>query len=88
MENYLLQGALILVAFAVWEFVKLAVGRFFKKTVDTDYITATQCAGCQKDDANETKSVRDELSSMREILMVIGLKVGLDEKEMLKLVKK
>lgn len=86
-ESYLLQAVLVLMAFACWEFVKLGVARIFKKTVDTAYVTTTQCAGCQGKSEEEEKSVREELSQVRRITLLIAMKVGIPEHEIVKLVK-
>ena len=87
MENYVLQAILVLVALAAWEFVKLGVAKFFKNTVDTSYVTTTQCAGCQGKSEVEEKSVREELSQVRRITLLIAMKVGIPEHEIVKLVK-
>lgn len=87
-ESDILQAGQVLVALSGWEFVKLGLARLFKKTVATDYITSSQCAGCQKESDVEEKSVRDALSELRGIILVIAMKVGISEKEIVKLVSK
>lgn len=82
----------VLVSLLMWEVIKLAVARFFKKSVDTEYITAAQfqahLVDCRSKSKADDRSVRDALAEVRGIIMVIALKVGIDEKEIVKLVKK
>ena len=87
MTDLVAQAMLFLVALVVWEIVKFGVDRFLKKSVATDYVTTTQCAGCQNKSDVEEKSVRDSLSELRGIVLVIALKVGISEKDIVKLVK-
>lgn len=91
-ENYILQAMLVLIALAAWEFVKLGVARVFRKSVDTEYTTAAQfnahLVDCRTKSKVDDRSVREALSEVRGIILVIALKVGIDEKEIVKLVNK
>lgn len=42
-------GLLVIIAMAVWEVVKIAIHRFFKKTVDTEYVTVSRCIKCREE---------------------------------------
>lgn len=90
-ENYILQAMLVLMALAAWEFVKLGVARFFKKSVDTEYITAAQfqahLVDCRSKSKADDRSVGAALAELRVIILAIALHVGLDKKEIVKLVK-
>lgn len=82
----------VLVSLLMWEIIKLAVARFFKKSVDTEYTTAAQfnahLVDCRGKSKADDRSVREALSEVRGIILVIALKVGIDEKEIVKLVNK
>lgn len=82
------QAMQLLAALVIWEVVKFVIDRGLKKsTVGTDYITATQCSGCQNKSDAEDQSVREALSELRGITLVIAMKVGISEKDIVKLVK-
>lgn len=88
MDQSLSQPILFLLALIAWEVIKLAVARVFKKTVATDYITATQCVNCKDKSAGEDRGVREALSEIRGVVLVIAMKVGISEHEIVKLVSK
>lgn len=79
---------MFLLALVSWEVIKLAVARVFKKTVATDYVTVTQCGDCKAKSGVDDMGVREALSELRGIILVIAMKVGISEHEIVKLVSK
>lgn len=81
------------------EITKLTVSRIFKKTVDTEYMTAERCRVCREECAATRNRSDDEfdigidelgmsLDAMREVILAIGIKVGVDESLLRQLVHK
>ena len=82
-------AVLFFVSLAAVEMIKLAVGRWFKKTVDTDYMTTLDCRLCRENcQAARSSSSRSDsrrldelgysLDLLRSIVLVIAVKVGVD----------
>lgn len=86
-ESNILQAALILGAVGGVEVIKFGVNLFLKRSVGTSYVTTKQCAGCQDKSEVEEKSIRSEISQVRRITLLIAMKVGIPEHEIVKLVK-
>jgi len=77
----------LVLAVAVWEVVKYAVNKFLRRTVDTNYITDKDCEKCNGKAREKESALEDKLSELRGIVLVIAVKVGIDEKEIRSLVK-
>lgn len=84
-------AVLFFLVLAMVEVVKLAVGRVFKKTIDTDYQTLEQCRKCREECHRQRTSgsttmqdnIKDlgrSIDLLRGILLVLAVKVGVDDK--------
>lgn len=80
-------AVLVIGAIVLNEVVKLTVGRFFKRAVDTEYRTVIDCRNCREECLRQrnqlTGSAQSEMSDLgrsmdilRGIMLVIAVKVG------------
>jgi hypothetical protein len=90
---------LIVISLVAYKFLELATARFFKRTVETEYITADHCRECKKDhnlaakstDTEQRESLKQLGQSMdvlRGIVLVLAVRSGVDEKTLQDLVNR
>lgn len=83
-------AVLVIGAIVLNEVVKLTVGRFFKRTVETEYRTVLDCRTCREEclrqrsqlagaTQGEMSDLGRSLDILRGILLVIAVKVGVDD---------
>lgn len=80
-----LEWTQILVAIAVYQVVQLLVQSVWKKLVGNEYITRSACETCKKAESGALDELKSDTAIMRGILLVVAVKVGVDEKEWKKL---
>jgi hypothetical protein len=83
-----MSAVILLVAY---EFIRLSTARLFKRTVETEYITAEHCRECKNDlkgaasttDTDLRESLRQlgqSIDMLRGIVLVLAVRAGVDEK--------
>lgn len=87
-------GVLMLLLMVFWEVIKMAVQYFFKKLTGDQYITQGYCKTCtatREKDSGELnglkKEIREELGTLRGILLVIAVKAQIPLDDLKDLVK-
>ncbi len=78
---------LFVVAFAFIEVLRFVISRFLAKTVDAKYITEEHCRNCNGSARRAENELRDMLSELRGITLLIAMKVGIDNDDIRKLVR-
>lgn len=92
-------AATFILGVIIWETIKLSVARYYKRTVETEYVTVERCRMCREECSRGRSSGATEMQSnirelgksldlLRGILLVLAVKVGVDEETMQKLVRR
>ncbi len=77
----------ILTALAAWEVIKHVITRFLRRTVDANYITEDACDKCNKKARDKETALEDRIAELRGIVLVIAMKVGINEADIQRLIK-
>lgn len=80
-----LEWTQIIVALVIYQTATLLVQAAWKKLAGNEYITRTECTTCKKAEAGSLEELKADTAIMRGILLVVAVKVGVDEKEWKKL---
>jgi hypothetical protein len=83
-------AAMFMVGLIMVEVVKLATARVFKRTIETEYVTVEACsrcrAECSKNRMNGSTTMQENIKKLGEsidilrgILLVLAVKVGVEE---------
>jgi len=80
-----LEWTQIIVAIVVYQVVTLLVQVAWKKLAGNEYITKAECTTCKKSETGSLEELKADTALMRGILLVVAVKVGVDEKEWKKL---
>lgn len=80
-----LEWTQIIVAIAIYQIVQLLIQSAWKKLAGNEYVTRAACDACKKAESGALEELRTDTTIMRGILLVVAVKVGVDEKEWKKL---
>lgn len=81
-------AVLLLVGYIGLEVVKLTIGSVFRRFVNPGFVTTTDCNRCGTLKDEVAKSINNEIVDIKGILIVMATKVGVDEEDMKKLVRR
>lgn len=81
-------AVLLLVGVVGFEVVKLTIGSVFRKFVNPNFVTTSDCTRCGTGKDEVIKSINNEIVDIKGILIVMASKVGVDEEDMKKLVRR
>lgn len=92
-------AVLFIAGLVLVEIIKLTVGRVFRKTIDTEYVTVARCRKCREEcslarsqnNSGVQDGIRDlgqSVDTLRGVILVMAVKVGVEESTLEKLAYK
>lgn len=99
MPEPLSTAVIVVFGYVLLEIIKLTIGRFFKKTVDTEYVTVERCRNCREECSrtrtqgsagmqDQVRELGKSIDLLRGVLLVVAVKVGAEDHTLEKLAYK
>ena len=85
-DALLIKAAIIIVAFLLYEFLRLLAGHIFKKFTSSNSITQEDCEKCSEQKEAVMGELRQDVQEVKQVLFIVAYRVGVDENEIRQLV--